>query len=297
MTEKMHYASENLVALDPSTFGGRLRIALEKADMKVEALCDALDYGYRQGYRWLSNDSMPRGRTLRQMAEVLGVNDSWLESGTGPIHAVQVPTQVDVMNSPDDRPDQGKQGADIRPVHAGEVLPVPLYKVTEFPRSGRLKRVKGASFPWHIQWAGGHREAAHLMTIVVESDEWGVFIRRLERGGLDPSALEPTPQARVTLWERFDPYETLAARWREGHLRDGLFLTTPHGKQGPVEPWYIYKEPHGLGVYLYREMKDFQRILVAPDEMEKIDLVGRYVNYYIGDVEVVRHALRPDSED
>ena len=185
----------------------------------------------------------------------------------------------------DDQESQRPALGQIYPALPGERLSVPVYRLTTMPlRVGHLKRVKGSAFPWHVRYAGGITDEARLITIEIKSDEWGTMIRRLKRPREE--------MAKVSLWERYEEAVDLATFWREGRLRDGLYLLAPVGKPGPVEPYYV--EKIAQGIQLFRDaMRGYQPRALTVERMGTLDVVARYVNYIETQAEVIERLLEP----
>jgi transcriptional regulator with XRE-family HTH domain len=60
----------------------RIRRALDHADIGVSELADQLEINRNTVGNWLSGRSSPRGRDLRAVARVCGVDPAWLEHGS-----------------------------------------------------------------------------------------------------------------------------------------------------------------------------------------------------------------------
>ncbi len=67
-------------------FSARLDFAMKKRNMRQADLARGMGTAYSTVSRWLEN-SMPRERTLRELADLLCVSQKWLAEGIGEIEA------------------------------------------------------------------------------------------------------------------------------------------------------------------------------------------------------------------
>lgn len=71
------------------SFGGRLKLALERAGHDQRWLANTL--GVREGTvsAWVSGPTLPEGKVMVKLPELLGVSGHWLLTGEGPEQVVE----------------------------------------------------------------------------------------------------------------------------------------------------------------------------------------------------------------
>lgn len=106
------------------TLGWRLRLALESADLSVQAMGETLGYSRSTISRWLNDQDQPRAAIMAQWSLITGVDRGWLETGeySGP----PTPPESKRDTSALDKLTQEKKGRSKRPRTTREYL-VPAY--------------------------------------------------------------------------------------------------------------------------------------------------------------------------